>query len=85
MSQIRQYLKLFLGIHFLEFNEVGDLLSFELFEKMPIDNRVSEFCDYIVKNYISEGRLLAVKVVKFKSAIFYYAFLDYSIEGHIRC
>jgi hypothetical protein len=39
-------------MHFLEPVEIGDLFSDELYSQIPLDHRVTQFCDYVVENYI---------------------------------
>jgi hypothetical protein len=40
--------------HFLELVEIGDFFSDELYSQIPLDHRVTQFCDYVVENYIDD-------------------------------
>jgi hypothetical protein len=41
-------------MHFLEPVEIGDFFSDELYSQIPLDHRVTQFCDYVVENYIDD-------------------------------
>lgn len=53
-SEIGKWLTHVFGLPFLNPEEVGDCFAFDLANEQPADNRITEFADYIIENYISE-------------------------------
>lgn len=53
-TEIGKKLKYFFGLQFLEPNEVGDCFTFDLVSDLPEDERLKQFCDYLVDTYIDE-------------------------------
>jgi hypothetical protein len=53
-SDVGAFLRLFFGMHYLEAVEIGDFFSDELYSQIPLDHRVTQFCDYVVENYIDD-------------------------------
>lgn len=56
-SEIGRVLKYFFGLQFLNPTEVADSFSFDLVSHLPVDPRLTKFCDYLVETYISEDSL----------------------------
>lgn len=54
-SEITHFLTYIFGLSFLDPEEVGDFFAIDLSEIKPVDERVTQFCDYLVDNYISEN------------------------------
>jgi hypothetical protein len=56
-SEIGQTLKLFFGLSLLSSGEVNDCFTNDLMSLKPINGKLEEFFDYILKNYIENDSL----------------------------
>lgn len=56
-SDIGRWLHLTFGLTYLDPNEVGDCVAFELFENRPNDMRLEKYADYLIENYVDEESL----------------------------
>lgn len=54
-SEITRFLTYIFGLPFLHPEDVGEMFAIDLAEIKPENEKLTEFCDYIVDNYISEN------------------------------
>lgn len=53
-SNVGKFLKYTFGLQYLQPNEVGDCIAFDLAAIQPDDERISVYLDYLIDNYVSE-------------------------------
>jgi len=51
-TEVSQFLKTIFGLSLLPPAEISDCFALDFIPKLPNDQRVEEFCDYVLENYI---------------------------------
>ena len=61
-SEIGKFLKYTFGLQYLDAEEVGDCVAFDMSSIQPNDPRVTEYMDYLIDTYVSEDSMFSPEI-----------------------